>query len=76
MEKELAYVEKELEKKKIHLEAAIQRNDSTGAENLKNTISILENIRSMLGGDKTVVNCPSCGSMYSIENPHKCRKDV
>lgn len=76
MEKELAYIEKQLEKKKAHLKIAMQRNDSTGAKNLKETISILESIWIKLGGDKTVVNCPSCGSMYSIENPHKCRKDV
>lgn len=76
MEKELAYIEKQLEKKKAHLKIAMQRNDSTGAENLRETIGILENIRIALDGDKTVVNCPSCGSMYSVDNPHKCRKDV
>lgn len=77
MEKEIAYIEKQLKKAKIHLETAIQRNDPVGAENLKNTISILESIKNiMLSDDNTVINCPSCGRMYSVDNPHKCRKDV
>lgn len=75
-EKELAYIEKQLKKAKIHYKTATKQNDHVGAENLKNTIGILENIRIALGGDVGVENCPMCGSMYYVDNPHKCGKDV
>lgn len=72
-EKEIAYIDKQLKKAKIHFKSATKQNDPIGAENLKNTISILENIKRALGGDKTIINCPNCGSMYEKGKEHVCK---
>nr|DAF29038.1 MAG TPA: NUDIX domain protein [Caudoviricetes sp.] len=74
--KELVYIDKQLLKAKIHLKTATKQNDILGVKNLKNTIEVLENIKAALDGDKVIENCPKCGSMYYVDNPHKCGKDV
>ena len=47
-EKDIAYIDKQLEKTKIFLAQAKKRGDSTAVCNLNNKIMILKNIREVL----------------------------
>lgn len=58
---ELVYIDKQLFKAKIHLKTATKQNDISGVKNLKNTIEVLENIKTALDGYKVIENCSKCG---------------
>lgn len=75
-DKELSYIEKKLKKAKASYKKTDKIKDPTAAENLKEQIEILENIKDALGGNKVVENCPVCSRMYYVDNPHKHKLDV